>query len=217
MSVFLSYKWCPREDSNLHALRRYHLKVVRLPISPPGHIARCTIRTFLLFQVFFFVSFLIQIFVNYLSGGIFSSETKSQCKCETRRSNETYKHRTYEIVWNNLYCSCVDEIDSNGESEKQNKCSGDLCQNSGCTGIFEVDSVVDNSVACSWRLNAKKADKQSKKKVRKIGDNTVEKLLEITISCFLYCCSEKKKKYKNRYIFTHRSRERITTDTSRVT
>ena len=26
--------WCGREDSNLHALRRYHLKVVRLPIPP---------------------------------------------------------------------------------------------------------------------------------------------------------------------------------------
>src|SRR5690242_5660728 len=29
-------KWCPRGDSNPHALRRYHLKVVRLPIPPPG-------------------------------------------------------------------------------------------------------------------------------------------------------------------------------------
>ena len=27
---------CAGEDSNLHALRRYHLKVVRLPISPPA-------------------------------------------------------------------------------------------------------------------------------------------------------------------------------------
>ena len=27
---------CPGQDLNLHALRRYHLKVVRLPISPPG-------------------------------------------------------------------------------------------------------------------------------------------------------------------------------------
>ena len=27
---------CPGEDSNLHALRRYHLKVVRLPVPPPG-------------------------------------------------------------------------------------------------------------------------------------------------------------------------------------
>src|SRR5262249_36759412 len=31
-----SLHWCPREDSNLHACRRYHLKVVRLPIPPPG-------------------------------------------------------------------------------------------------------------------------------------------------------------------------------------
>ena len=28
---------CEREDLNLHALRRYHLKVVRLPISPRSH------------------------------------------------------------------------------------------------------------------------------------------------------------------------------------
>ena len=28
---------CPREDSNLHALRRYHLKVVRLPFRHPGY------------------------------------------------------------------------------------------------------------------------------------------------------------------------------------
>ena len=27
---------CPGQDSNLHALRHYHLKVARLPISPPG-------------------------------------------------------------------------------------------------------------------------------------------------------------------------------------
>src|SRR6185369_1988670 len=30
--------WCPRGDSNPHTLRRYHLKVVRLPIPPPGLI-----------------------------------------------------------------------------------------------------------------------------------------------------------------------------------
>ena len=27
---------CPGQDLNLHGLPRYHLKVVRLPISPPG-------------------------------------------------------------------------------------------------------------------------------------------------------------------------------------
>jgi hypothetical protein len=27
-------KWCGQEDSNLHGLPRYHLKVVRLPIPP---------------------------------------------------------------------------------------------------------------------------------------------------------------------------------------
>src|SRR6478736_7767052 len=32
--------WCPRGDSNPHTLRRYHLKVVRLPIPPPGLIFR---------------------------------------------------------------------------------------------------------------------------------------------------------------------------------
>ena len=31
--------WCAGEDSNLHALRRYHLKVVRLPVSPPAQIS----------------------------------------------------------------------------------------------------------------------------------------------------------------------------------
>ena len=32
--------WCPGQDSNLHTHdRRYHLKVVRLPISPPGQKA----------------------------------------------------------------------------------------------------------------------------------------------------------------------------------
>ncbi len=42
-------KWCPEEDSNLHALQRQHLKLVRLPIPPSGHwgadigeaLARC--------------------------------------------------------------------------------------------------------------------------------------------------------------------------------
>src|SRR2546421_12682324 len=27
---------CPGQDLNLHASRRYHLKVVRLPVPPPG-------------------------------------------------------------------------------------------------------------------------------------------------------------------------------------
>src|SRR5690606_34770918 len=30
--------WCPRGDSNPHDSRRYHLKVVRLPIPPPGQV-----------------------------------------------------------------------------------------------------------------------------------------------------------------------------------
>ena len=29
-------KWCPEEDSNLHASRRQYLKLVRLPIPPSG-------------------------------------------------------------------------------------------------------------------------------------------------------------------------------------
>src|ERR1700722_837756 len=35
--------WCPREDSNLHALRRMDLNHVRLPIPPPGQGA-CTAK-----------------------------------------------------------------------------------------------------------------------------------------------------------------------------
>ena len=38
MSVISS--WCGRENSNFHALRRYHLKVVRLPIPPRPHAGR---------------------------------------------------------------------------------------------------------------------------------------------------------------------------------
>ena len=30
--------WCPRRDSNSHAFRRYHLKVVCLPIPPRGQL-----------------------------------------------------------------------------------------------------------------------------------------------------------------------------------
>jgi hypothetical protein len=33
---FLEKKWCPEEDSNLHALQRCYLKAVRLPIPPSG-------------------------------------------------------------------------------------------------------------------------------------------------------------------------------------
>ena len=33
-------KWCPRGDSNPYDLSRYHLKVVRLPIPPPGQVMR---------------------------------------------------------------------------------------------------------------------------------------------------------------------------------
>jgi hypothetical protein len=31
--------WCPEEDSNLHGITRQHLKLVRLPIPPPGQEA----------------------------------------------------------------------------------------------------------------------------------------------------------------------------------
>lgn len=35
--IYPSFKnWCPEQDSNLHTLRRCHLKTVRLPISPSG-------------------------------------------------------------------------------------------------------------------------------------------------------------------------------------
>ncbi len=32
------FHWCPRGDSNPYDLRRYHLKVVRLPVPPPGQV-----------------------------------------------------------------------------------------------------------------------------------------------------------------------------------
>ena len=35
-SVHELQHWCPKGDSNPHDLRRYHLKVVRLPIPPSG-------------------------------------------------------------------------------------------------------------------------------------------------------------------------------------
>src|SRR5690606_7082336 len=35
-----SGEWCPRGDSNPHSRSRYHLKVVRLPIPPPGQSIR---------------------------------------------------------------------------------------------------------------------------------------------------------------------------------
>ena len=37
MSAALTFCWCPGGDSNSHAIRRYHLKIVCLPIPPPGH------------------------------------------------------------------------------------------------------------------------------------------------------------------------------------
>ena len=37
-----SEAWCGREDSNLHGLPRYHLKVVRLPIPPRPHVSEIT-------------------------------------------------------------------------------------------------------------------------------------------------------------------------------
>ena len=44
--------WCPGGDSNSHAIRRYHLKIVCLPIPPPGH--RClSIKKDKLWQAFF--------------------------------------------------------------------------------------------------------------------------------------------------------------------
>ena len=36
-SAALMFNWCPGGDSNSHAIRRYHLKIVCLPIPPPGH------------------------------------------------------------------------------------------------------------------------------------------------------------------------------------
>ncbi len=49
--LVLSY-WCPGGDSNSHAIQRYHLKIVCLPIPPPGH--RCSsIEKVALWQAFF--------------------------------------------------------------------------------------------------------------------------------------------------------------------
>ena len=46
------FNWCPGGDSNSHAIRRYHLKIVCLPIPPPGHSCFC-IRNTPAWQVFF--------------------------------------------------------------------------------------------------------------------------------------------------------------------
>jgi len=46
------FLWCPEGDSNSHAIQRYHLKIVCLPIPPSGH--RCSsIEKAELWQVFF--------------------------------------------------------------------------------------------------------------------------------------------------------------------
>ena len=37
-------QWCPREDSNLHGFTRQYLKLVRLPIPPPGQSGRAFSR-----------------------------------------------------------------------------------------------------------------------------------------------------------------------------
>ena len=52
LTAFVLY-WCPGGDSNSHAIRRYHLKIVCLPIPPPGHSCFC-IRKTPTWQVFFF-------------------------------------------------------------------------------------------------------------------------------------------------------------------
>ena len=52
ISAALMFNWCPGGDSNSHAIRRYHLKIVCLPIPPPGHSCFC-IRNTPAWQVFF--------------------------------------------------------------------------------------------------------------------------------------------------------------------
>src|SRR5205085_5068982 len=42
--AFRSARRCPGQDLNLHELPRYHLKVVRLPVPPPGRVSRGIIR-----------------------------------------------------------------------------------------------------------------------------------------------------------------------------
>ncbi len=51
-SAALMFNWCPGGDSNSHAIRRYHLKIVCLPIPPPGHSCFC-IKKPRPWQVFF--------------------------------------------------------------------------------------------------------------------------------------------------------------------
>ena len=51
LTAFVLY-WCPGGDSNSHAIRRYHLKIVCLPIPPPGHSCFC-IKKPRPWQVFF--------------------------------------------------------------------------------------------------------------------------------------------------------------------
>ena len=54
MSAALTFCWCPGGDSNSHAIRRYHLKIVCLPIPPPGH--SCSYRAKRrAWQAFFFI------------------------------------------------------------------------------------------------------------------------------------------------------------------
>lgn len=59
MQLLFSY-WCPGGDSNSHAIRRYHLKIVCLPIPPPGHSCFCMAKPmpwqafFSLFGIFSF-------------------------------------------------------------------------------------------------------------------------------------------------------------------
>ena len=53
-SAALMFNWCPGGDSNSHAIRRYHLKIVCLPIPPPGHSC-FSIKKDGLWQAFFSV------------------------------------------------------------------------------------------------------------------------------------------------------------------
>ena len=53
LSKLVLSNWCPGGDSNSHAIQRYHLKIVCLPIPPPGH--RCSsIEKPSLWQAFFY-------------------------------------------------------------------------------------------------------------------------------------------------------------------
>ncbi len=99
-SAALIFNWCPGGDSNSHAIRRYHLKIVCLPIPPPGHSCFC-IRKTPTWQVFFSGFFLFlnigpdKPFAAALSGR-FSTERRhgEEAGADRASGNAFWKHQT---------------------------------------------------------------------------------------------------------------------------